>query len=421
MDINKVIKNKRTKILIVGGTFDMNDGRPSGLVEKVINRFKMNASDYNAEIFDFNGGNYNDLVKIQENFLPNVDIVLWWANVPNDLPKLRDVKAVNYKVISVISKRNDNNKYTLQDILQRTLEQKGNLCVIFEKLEENKFNFSLIDPLGNIYYSGTHVDPFVSGILRRGIFLSSISRAKTINAGDKDSLKWYYDLLNRGSIYDKEMHHVFIAGDSTLIKDKEEKEAFLNIVKEYAEILTKTIFNVKEQLEIKRFLGNASFRCNKGFPSFRDGDYIFVSRRNVDKTHISINEFVPTYLKDNEVYYLGENKPSVDTPVQLRLYNKLPNIKYMLHSHVYIKDAPTINSLLPCGALEEADEILNYIETTSEGFNISHLAINLKGHGCLIMSSDVEYFNAVKDRIVARPKPEKQYYTFEDEVRRGNV
>ena len=44
----------------------------------------------------------------------------------------------------------------------------------------------------------------------------------------------------------------------------------------------------------------------------------------------------------------------------------LPKIRYMLHSHVYIKDAPTIVSTLPCGALEEADEILKYIQTTKE-------------------------------------------------------
>lgn len=45
-----------------------------------------------------------------------------------------------------------------------------------------------------------------------------------------------------------------------------------------------------------------------------------------------MEHFVPTYLSEYKVYYCGENKPSVDTPIQLRLYEKLPNINYMIDS-----------------------------------------------------------------------------------------
>ena len=33
-------------------------------------------------------------------------------------------------------------------------------------------------------------------------------------------------------------------------------------------------------------------------------------------------------------------------------------------------------------------------------------AINLLGHGCIIMSDDVEKIEESKDKVVARPKPE---------------
>ena len=390
-------------ITFIAGTFDNNGGKLSGLALKVFEILKDKYSkEYNFDIVLYNGGFYNTLPNLLET-VKQSDITFWWANVPNDLPKIRNIKEINYKTISVTSKRNDDDKYSFQEILQRMLEQKANLNVIFKK-EDNKFRLTLCDPLGNVYYDGFDLVDFSSKLIKRLLFLTSITRTKTINSGNITPVKFYYDIFDdlKNAIKD-------ISESKTRILaslDTEEKKEFLKVVKEYAEILTKTIFNVKEQLEIKRFLGNASFRCNKGFPSFREGNYIFVSRRNVDKTHISINEFVPTYLKDNQVYYLGDNKPSVDTPVQLKLYDKLPNIRYMLHSHVYIKDAPTIESTLPCGALEEADEILKYIQTTKEQFNISNLAINLKGHGCLIMSDNVAYFKIIQDKIIARPKPE---------------
>ena len=33
------------------------------------------------------------------------------------------------------------------------------------------------------------------------------------------------------------------------------------------------------------------------------------------------------YEKDNKIYYCGNNKPSVDSPIQVKLYKKLKNIK----------------------------------------------------------------------------------------------
>ena len=74
----------------------------------------------------FVGGNYKDLKKILESCV-DYDTVIWWANVPNELPKVRNVKEINYKTMLVSSKRNIDNKYSFQELLQRSLGIKSNL------------------------------------------------------------------------------------------------------------------------------------------------------------------------------------------------------------------------------------------------------------------------------------------------------
>lgn len=87
----------------------------------------------------------------------------------------------------------------------------------------------------------------------------------------------------------------------------------------------------------------------------------------------------------------------------------------MLHAHVYIYDekAPFTKQVLPCGALEEVDEIINCVyKNNLQDKNL--ITINLNGHGCIIMSTDVEGIESVKDKIIARPKPEWIYKDIEE-------
>ena len=79
---------------------------------KVIDEFRKYLD--NADFY--NGGNYNELNKILEMTI-NYDTVIWWANVVNELSKIRNVKEINYKMLLVSSKINDNNKYTFQGLL----------------------------------------------------------------------------------------------------------------------------------------------------------------------------------------------------------------------------------------------------------------------------------------------------------------
>ena len=354
------------KILFVGGNWNHNGGRGS----KIVSLFASELKDVKL----YNGGNYNELNDIIKSVI-NYDIVIWWANVDNNLEKIRNVKDINYKTMLVTSKRNIDNKYSFQDLLQRSLDLKANLTVEFSK-KNNLYYMRLFDPLGNVWYKGTDIKECSIYLLDRLNFIKNITRRSTIRDNSTN-------LPNQ------------------IIKE----EQFLNIVREYANKFSQVSF---DKINVKRFLGNASFRCLKGFPSFKKDKYIYVSKRNVNKEFISINDFVLVYLDDDKVYYCGDNKPSVDTQVQVNLYKNLSNINYMIHSHCYINNAPFTEVALPCGSLEEVDEILKTIKKYyNNDLNRNFYLINLLGHGSIMMSSDVSKLNNID--IVGRNIPEEFY------------
>lgn len=352
-----------SKILFVGGTFDTAGGKPSSVVAKI--------ASYMKDVDLYNGGRYEDLNQILES-ARLYQYVIWWANVPNDLPKIRDVKEINPKVILVTSKRNDNRKYSFAELINRALLAKANLCVQFSKEYDadyglHRFSMLLFDPLGNEWYRGYDLQELASVMCSRMEYLSSISRQGTVPCSD------------------------------AVIDVPDEKE-FFEIIKQHADTFHHLINPAKG---VTRFLGNSSFRCQRGFPSFRKDDVIFVSRRNVDKRYIDKDAFVPCRMDGDTIYYYGENKPSVDTPIQMRLYQHLPNINYMLHSHVYIDGAPFTKNMVPCGGLQEVEEVLTAIYDKESDF----IAINLIGHGSIVMAKNSAQLKNIQ--YIGRSLPEK--------------
>jgi len=358
------------KILFVGGTFDDNGGRPSSLAEKVAKSLK-ECPDTTVTLF--NGGHFDTLESILETHTRDADAVLWWCSVPNDKPKIRDVKLYNPKTMLVTSKRNDNQKYCFQELINRALGVKANLCVEFSRQDE-LFHMLLFDPLGNAWYDGTNIDELADALQNRIKYLKGITRQPCISTGSQ--------------------------------KEVPDNEKFFDVVKDYAEVFHNLLHPAED---VTRFLGNSSFRelprtrCERGFPSFRSGENICVSRRNVDKRFIDKEHFVPVQQGLNSVLYSGDWKPSVDTPIQLKLYEALPNINYMIHAHVYVEDAPFTEHMVPCGGMEEVDEVLTAIQNTSS-YTEDFYAINLVGHGCIVMSDDVEKLKNLP--FVARKLPE---------------
>ena len=350
-----------SKILIVGGSFDDNGGRPSSLVTKVYETFV--AQGYAVDVF--NGGNFDEVENILESTV-NYKYVIWWANVPNDKEKIRNVKDINPKCILITSKRNDDEKYGFAELINRALGAKANLCVEFSKWND-LYKMRLFDPLGNLWYQGMSVGDMTTAMIDRMFFLAGITRQGCLHA--------------EGNIE---------------IPDESE---FFDIVKHYGDVFHDLI---QPDKGVTRYLGNATFRCQRGFPSFRNKGHIFVSQRNVDKRYIDRDAFVPVILDHNVLWYYGDNKPSVDTPIQTRLYNLLPNINYMIHAHVYIKNAPFTVHNIPCGGIEEVMEIMDVIGID---MNKDFYAINLVGHGCIVMAKNVSQLKNLD--YVARKMPEK--------------
>lgn len=391
------------KILFVGGTFDLQNGKSSGLVQKMIDEIKnINIDNYILSITSFNGGNYNNLENIL-NTSKEYDFVFWWANVDNSLPKIRDVKEVAPYTMLINSKRDDIDKYSFNELVQRSLAVKANLTFKFKKVEDKLFNITIFDPLGAVWYDGTNIQDAIKTSINRLIFLKSMTRQKTIKSDTSKGLvmSWYFDQFKQDEY------------QSDKIIDIPKENDFINTVKKYALQFQKFMpVNCKTE----RFIGNASLRpvppqigrCGKGMPSFRKDNMIFVSKRNIDKQFITLDNFVPVYMENNKLMYCGDEKPSVDTPVQIKLYEALPNINYILHSHCYIKNADYTHTAIPCGAIEEFDEITKIIKNKE----LNNYKINLKGHGSLIMWDNMENFHKNIEpnlEYIPRSLPEKMY------------
>ena len=374
-------------ILIVGGTWDEReldvltpDDRKSGFIHKFSDAVLNYYGD--CTVTTQNGGNYKKLQEIIET-TPEYDYVFWFANVKdNTLAKIRNVKDYAPKCMLITSKRNDDQKYDLEELLQRALAVKANLCFEFSKIEDKKFNIRVFDPLGCVWYDGTSIPEAVNKCLDRLSYLSSVTRRPSINTSES-------------------LPEIIFTQDD---------EKFLDFVRQSADTFHRLMCL---PADVKRFVGNASLRfkqptrCMNGFPAIRKNDMVLISKRNVDKTGITKNDFVPCFLneEDNVTYY-GNNKPSVDSPVQMRLFRLLPNIDYILHGHVYVKGIPMTEVAVPCGAVEEVEEIMKYIQKCYPDTQQEFYKINLKGHGCLIMANKntLDQMNTVE--FTVRPLPE---------------
>jgi len=364
------------KILLVGGTFNDESGKPSGVIRKM-NYFLRE----NKHICDCcNGGYFNHLDNIAKTVtVCDYDVVMWMPNIPNDKGKeLRNIKAINQKVLLVTSKRNTYvngaYEYTLPEMVNHALGVKANLFIEFCKGEDGAVRSALYDPLAVEYCSMTdNISYLMTSLCERLEFLKNgVTRQSSI---------------------------LSVPDEPMVVPDKRD---FFEYVKTVAERFHELIQPPKE---VTRFLGNSSFRCDKGFPSFRHDNLIFVSKRNINKRYIGHDGFVPVELKDGQLYCYAKHKPSVDSPIQVRLFDFFENINYMVHAHVYVENAPMTDYPIPCGAIEEVKEV---IKAMKGDYKATRLAVNLRGHGCLVGGYTMDYFldPVYGFKFFARPMPE---------------
>jgi hypothetical protein len=348
------------KTLIVTGTFG-EDNKISFLGHQIIEVFKKR-----FDVTALNGGSLSDLDSILQK-INEFEIVFWLPNIDNSVDKyLPVIKEKNKTCILIQSKRNDADKYTTFEIIERMFKVHANLCLVINKTD--KYNFKIIDPLGNLWYDGNDFTRTISILANRVEFISILTRIKSRQ-------------------------------DDFLTTPIEIEPDFITIIQEYATTFTNLI---QSAVNKERFLGNVSTRCMSGFPSIKCDDNIFVSKRNVDKSRISSKDFVAVKRYEDGVVYSGDNKPSVDTPIQIRLYNYYDKIKYIIHGHVYVAGAPSTHLSIPCGYVEEVEEVKKLFPWRST----SNFCVNLIGHGCLILAEDLSFLHR---QVYARDFPERLY------------
>ena len=337
--------------LIVGGTFDRAGGKASFMIAQLW----MGLGDGWECI---NGGSIETL----KLFSPKgIKVLIWMPNISNEEDKIVDtLKKINPSILLIQSKRSVDKKYSDFDVIGRLLKSHSALGIKIE-ITDGKYRFKLLDPLGNDWGYSRSLFDLSYPIQKRVDRLLSLTRVGSIR---KDSLNL------QGKV----------------------PEDFLEVVKEYGARFSKFVMAVNPN----RFLGNASTRCAKGFPAIRMQSCILVTRRNVDKETLSEEDFVAvSNVLDNAVHYVGPNKPSVDTPIQIKLFELYSNVNYIIHGHAYIANAPFTESKIPCGYLEEYEEIYKLFP----GRGMTNFSVNLSGHGCLILANDLEYLRNKMDKL----------------------
>ena len=339
-----------SKILLIAGSFNDEGGKPSGYIKKLAESLKPLIP---GEWEILNGGQWGELESVVHNQVPQTHVVLWFPDVPNDKKKLIEgLKELNPKMMLVTSKNNREGKYERLHLISRALKAKANLLVEFTN-SFGKVAATIHDPLANMFCRNqTDVTIVATALAKRLTELAKFTRVKSIQVGEQ-----------------------------VVCPDTPELTEFFDVVKGYSAQFHTLVHAINQE----RMLGNVSFRCESGFPSFRHDNGVFVSRRNLDKRLIGPEGFVAVDISEGDVVqYFGEHKPSVDTPIQVKLYRHFEKANFMLHGHVYIEGAPFTNSIVPCGAIEEFDEIAHLFPDR----NAAEIIVNLKGHGSIAIVDD---------------------------------
>lgn len=356
-----------TNAVFVGGRWDLEGGRKSSYFEKFASACIAEGGEALSGALIMNGGYWDDLARLSGE-LSEARFLIWAPDIPNDMPKLaKHLKESCPKAMLTITKNNADGKYGRLELVARALQSKANLLVEFTR-GEGGIEATIIDPLGNSFCERE----------------SDIGRA---------AKAWAARMLELASF--SRVASTRLDGGVPSAPSGEEFDLFMSLAKSYAEKFHEIIHAANQS----RMLGNLSFRCENGFPSARGAGAMFVSRRNIDKRDMGPAGFCACPLDGKrEVGYFGEAKPSVDSPIQKALYQAWPEARYMLHSHCFIEGAVSTKTIIPCGAMEEAEEILAMFPSYDPA---APLFINLRGHGSLAVASNPSQLAGIA--YVAKP------------------
>ncbi len=141
---------------------------------------------------------------------------------------------------------------------------------------------------------------------------------------------------------------------------------------------------IERNVSSGRWPGNFSFRCTHGFLSSRVENGFIITKRNVDKTGLTENDFVfvSLQLENEAIVYSGSSniKPSIDSPVHRLIYEQIPWVRSIVHGHLQAQGESIYPHRLqrwPCGAENEAHDIIAVAPQEKQDLWIA----NVDGHG----------------------------------------
>lgn len=303
----------------------------------------------------FNGGEIRDLPKEVSG-----ELVVWMPNIENDVAKNYPKKAIGTTlIVSKVIRGEKPLEEEVGNAIKHIFDMKANAVICITKVEK-RFYFALYDALGNIYCDTPTIDGLVDAINNFHSISKSQVRFPTYSALNNKYMDKFVDIIHR-------------------LQDRVESSCGI------------------------RYFGNASTRCSLMFPSFRiNNEMILVSKRNIDKTRITSNDFTPVILAPDSLINFGLDKPSVDSATQCLIYTAFQNINYMIHGHAYISGgdvtgvyfADTVE-YYPCGDSREFSSIARTVtDYMADGY-----AINLKGHGFILMARTLETIEVMVEKI----------------------
>lgn len=361
--------------LIVGGTFASNpdDMKPSGVALKMFAHIaNTKAYMHCMDVHIVNGGPTGSLEGlVNMPITSDADVTVWMPNIPNEEEKhYPNKKRGSVLICSKVMRKG----YTRADSVSRIFKMYGNAVIEIRK-EDGLFTFTLVDALANVWYDGSDIPSLVTAIMAFTAFTKAAKRVTTSRACETYiPVKGFFD-HNRDNL-----------------------EKLLEINKKLQEHIHTSCGS--------RFFGNVSTRCQKLFPSARlkdesnhaisyEHDKMYVSPRNTDKQSLTPEDMVLYFGVTDS--YVGEKKPSVDAPAQVRLYQKMPNINFMIHGHAEIglEESVTTKHYKLCGDINEVEEILRVVDKDSTGF-----IVNLLGHGFLIGADTPDKLNRLVNKAI---------------------
>ena len=331
---NKHMKNT-DNVLIVGGTF-ANVPKASSVIKKLA----ANIRSKFERVTVINGGTIDEIQNIS---VRGYRLIIWMPNLSNEIEKVYPQKDIG--AVLICSKVIHDN-LTIGDAVSRIFVMQAN-AVIAITSENKTFHFNMVDALGNTWVKTSDLIQLTEDI--------------------KNFYEWSSNSTRIPSIRDIRLPLHTVTPELTEL---------CNVVKSIADKV--------ESERGGRYFGNVSTRCEKLFPSMIDKECAIVSARNIKKNRLTEDDFVTVKLISETVFFNSSilAKPSVDSAIQLRIYREFPELKYMIHGHAYIENAPFTDMYYPCGDLREAYEIWKL-------FKNNHFVINLKHHGFIIAANNM--------------------------------